>query len=221
MPTFFSQKQAGAMETIAYSILPVQFFVEATHLRSGEQRLMHGVLNEALTTISTYYPSEQPSGKRLFSEAYEWVMSDDQFWLYSFESVCAHLYLEPGHIRKLVRIQYGPYYAPPKPSSTYNRYPIPQQNYILRGVTCVREAEKDPARRYDHAGLIVKLATGKMIKVPYSTIRGPWLRIGQTGNLTVALHFALAKGIAPDAPMRTRTRHLVESSRQHREFLSA
>jgi hypothetical protein len=220
MATFFSQKQAVTMETIPDSILPVQFFAGAQHARSGEQRLMHGVLNEALTTISMYYASEQPSGKRLFSQAYEWVMSDDQSWLYSFGSICAHLYLEPGHIRKLVRTKYGAYYALPKPLSVTNRYPIPQQNYMLTGVTCVREVEKDPLQRYHHSGLLVMVASGKMIKVPYSTIRGPWLRIGETGNLTVALHFALSKGIAPDAPIRIRTRHLAESSRRHREFLS-
>jgi hypothetical protein len=62
-------------------------------------RLLWAVLQEAIETYTKYAFATGRRGQRLFREAEEWIMQDDDFWLYSFTNVCHILGLDPDYIR--------------------------------------------------------------------------------------------------------------------------
>jgi hypothetical protein len=61
-----------------------------------EKRLMLAVLEEAVRTYRKYLFTQH----RLFSEVEEWFLEEDSDWLFSFESICNVLGLNPNHIRR-------------------------------------------------------------------------------------------------------------------------
>jgi hypothetical protein len=64
-----------------------------------EYRLLWAILQEAIVTYMKYAPATGRRGQRLFREAEEWIMKDDDLWLYSFPNVCQILDLDPDYIR--------------------------------------------------------------------------------------------------------------------------
>ena len=66
---------------------------------SGVQKLMLGVLKDALACWYRYYKDPSYYGRLRFRETYEWFWSDDQSWLYAFVRICDHLNLDPRYIR--------------------------------------------------------------------------------------------------------------------------
>ena len=69
-------------------------------IREGEERLMLGVLGNAVEYFQKYVLARNPRGKQLFREAEEWFLDKDGEALYSFESICETLGLHPDPIRK-------------------------------------------------------------------------------------------------------------------------
>jgi hypothetical protein len=69
-------------------------------IREGEERLMLAVLESAVEDFQKYVLARNPSGKKLFQEADDWFLDKDSDVLFSFESVCQTLGLNPDHIRK-------------------------------------------------------------------------------------------------------------------------
>ena len=69
-------------------------------LREGEERLMLAVLENAVEHFQKYVLPRKPSGKQLFREAEEWFLDKDNEALFSFESICETLALNPDQIRK-------------------------------------------------------------------------------------------------------------------------
>jgi hypothetical protein len=67
--------------------------------RRPEYRLLWAVLQEAIETYMKYAPATGRRGQRLFQEAEEWIMQDNDLWLYSFINVCRILDLDPDYIR--------------------------------------------------------------------------------------------------------------------------
>src|SRR5262249_1007888 len=69
-------------------------------LWTGERRLLLGVLEEAVRSFFRYRSARSRRGKQLFREIQEWLWSKDRHWLYSFESICTHLQLDPDYLRR-------------------------------------------------------------------------------------------------------------------------
>ncbi len=67
---------------------------------NSEYRLMLAVLQDAVTCWFRCNSVRNGRERRMFQELSAWFWSDDQDWLYSFESICDHLGLEPNAIRR-------------------------------------------------------------------------------------------------------------------------
>jgi hypothetical protein len=85
---------------------PEQFFTPADRTAiawPGERRLLLAVLEDAVASFLCYRHSQTKRGKRLFREDESWFTSLDQSSVFSFESICAHLNLDPDYIRRGLR----------------------------------------------------------------------------------------------------------------------
>lgn len=60
---------------------------------------MLGVLQDALASWFRYRRTPSRRGRRLFRETRDWFWSHDRSWLFTFESICEHLDLDPDYIR--------------------------------------------------------------------------------------------------------------------------
>ena len=83
-------------------LLPGQFFSffrkEAGFDR--ERRLMLAVLEDAIDCFQKYAHTNDLRGRQLFLESYEWIMSPDKRWLFSFENICQIVDMNPDYIRQ-------------------------------------------------------------------------------------------------------------------------
>ncbi len=184
-------------------VMPEQFYATTPPSRStGARRLLQAVFTEALTCLNAYHASDSARERRLFNEAYDWFMSTEDNGLYSFESIVLYLDLNADRIRREIKERYGKSYTGGLKPPT-KAHPMIQRDYAITGITVLREIEHDPSRgKGNHAGMIVRLPEGKVVKIPFSTIRGDdnWPRVGETGDLTISLHFACRMGLVPGAP---------------------
>jgi hypothetical protein len=81
---------------------------ESAVVWTGAQRLLLAVLQEAVHTFLKDYNACTTRGKRSFREAQIWFSSEEDRWLYAFESICQHLHLDPDYIRRgLTRCQHS------------------------------------------------------------------------------------------------------------------
>jgi hypothetical protein len=60
---------------------------------------MLALLNDAIYCFKHYYGARTRSGKKLFLAADQWIMQSGGDWLYSFDSVCEHLGMDPNYLR--------------------------------------------------------------------------------------------------------------------------
>jgi hypothetical protein len=83
-------------------LLPGQFFSffrkEAGFDR--ERRLMLAVLEDAIDCFQKYAHTNDLRGRQLFLESYEWIMSPDKRWLFSFENICQIVDMNPDYLRQ-------------------------------------------------------------------------------------------------------------------------
>jgi len=82
-------------------VLPEQYFA-APHppSLSPERRLMLAVLEEAVLTILRYRHDQGAQGRRVLRDAERWIEDLDTSWPFSFESICAALYLNADYVRR-------------------------------------------------------------------------------------------------------------------------
>jgi hypothetical protein len=83
-------------------VLPEQFFsgaAESASRWSGERRLLFAVLQDAVESFLRHQHATSRRSKRLFGEDKEWFWTKDCYDLFSFESICVHLSLDPDYIR--------------------------------------------------------------------------------------------------------------------------
>jgi hypothetical protein len=82
-------------------VLPVQFHDVWQHGRaqSPERELAVSVLAQAAFDIEKCRGARHGRGRRIYSEAYNWVASDDRTWPYSFLNLCDTLGLSPAFLR--------------------------------------------------------------------------------------------------------------------------
>ena len=67
--------------------------------KTPEGRLLWAVLENGVEQYKKNVTSTGRRGRRLFHEAEEWIMHDDQTWLCSFVNICHVLGFDPDHLR--------------------------------------------------------------------------------------------------------------------------
>jgi hypothetical protein len=65
-----------------------------------ERRLVLAILEEAVRSYQRYAFANNRRGRRLFWETCEWFAEREQPWVFSFESICHALDLDPENIRQ-------------------------------------------------------------------------------------------------------------------------
>ena len=69
-------------------------------LLEPEKKLMLAVLEDAINCFQDNLMARSVSGKKLFEEAEAWILEQDGQWLFSFESICNVLNINPGYVRR-------------------------------------------------------------------------------------------------------------------------
>src|SRR5262245_13483899 len=67
--------------------------------RDGEKSLMLAVLENATEDFQKYVLATDQRGKKLFQDAEEWILDTDTSSLFSFDTICQHLELDPAYMR--------------------------------------------------------------------------------------------------------------------------
>lgn len=60
---------------------------------------MLAVLQDAIRCFQDYASAQRGRKRRLFVEAEQWIRESDSSWIFSFESICETLGLNPEYIR--------------------------------------------------------------------------------------------------------------------------
>jgi hypothetical protein len=88
-------------------ILPVQFFLQSTTVRTGEQRLMAAVLEDAIGLYLKRPPPRTAKLRQKFQQILQqtedWLRSNDNASLFSFLRICDALNLDPQYLRRGLR----------------------------------------------------------------------------------------------------------------------
>ena len=64
-----------------------------------ERRLMVAILEDAIDCLRKNAVTRSRRRRRLFTEAEEWMWSDDMSWIFSFRNICDHLGLDTQALR--------------------------------------------------------------------------------------------------------------------------
>src|SRR6267143_362977 len=72
---------------------------DAWRILDPEVALAKGVLAQAKQDLRRFRTSQDSIGREMYADAYDWVMSNDFSWPYSFHNVCKVLRLSPESLR--------------------------------------------------------------------------------------------------------------------------
>ena len=83
------------------TLLPAQYLenFRGKTLVEPERRLMLAVLEDAINCFQVNVMAQSGRRKKLFNEAEDWIMEQDDDWMFSFVSVCEILRLNPEYVR--------------------------------------------------------------------------------------------------------------------------
>lgn len=86
-------------------LTPSQYFdrVRRRLEHDGERMLMLAVLEDAVNAYQKNVGAQDARRQEAFSEAEAWLEDHDRSWLFSFESICDVLGLEPDYLRRGLR----------------------------------------------------------------------------------------------------------------------
>jgi hypothetical protein len=65
-----------------------------------EKRLMLAILEDAVNCFQANVMAQSGSRKKLFRETEDWIVTQDDDWIFSFVSVCENLRLNPEYVRQ-------------------------------------------------------------------------------------------------------------------------
>jgi len=68
-------------------------------IRDAEERLMLAVLENATEDFQKYALATNRRGIELFQATEQWILETDDCSIFSFESICEHLQLDPDYMR--------------------------------------------------------------------------------------------------------------------------
>ena len=82
-----------------------QFFdtMRGNHHLMPERELLIAILEDAIYSYRKYRWARDGEGKENFREAEEWIMEGSDDWIFSFNSICELLGLDPDYIRRRLR----------------------------------------------------------------------------------------------------------------------
>jgi hypothetical protein len=81
-------------------LLSLQFFAACQRkILDPERELMLAVLEDAITCINAYASSSDGKRQRLFREALDWILEEDEQWPFSFNNICEALRLDARCVR--------------------------------------------------------------------------------------------------------------------------
>ena len=83
------------------TLLSAQYFENLrrkTHFEP-EKRLLLALLQDAVNSYRDNLFSRNRKKRRLFAETEEWILAVDGDWIFSFDSVCEALGLNPAYVR--------------------------------------------------------------------------------------------------------------------------
>ncbi len=66
----------------------------------SEKSLLVAILDDAVQEYRKYDRAHDADGKRRFREVQEWLMQEDDEWIFSFHNVCELLGLDPEYVRR-------------------------------------------------------------------------------------------------------------------------
>jgi hypothetical protein len=97
-----------AMEDKALAVFQPDILINAQYLSTyrrrfylqPEQVLMLAVLEDAVMCFQDNVTAVAPRKQMLFREAEEWILNDDQSYLFSFDNICEGLGLNPDYLRR-------------------------------------------------------------------------------------------------------------------------
>ena len=77
---------------------------------TGNREMAAGVFKQAKHDLRRFHRAKSAPGCELYSDAYNWVMSEDAEWPFSFRNVCGLLNLSPEEARQelLGDLAFGP-----------------------------------------------------------------------------------------------------------------
>jgi len=83
-------------------LLPVQYYetLRRKHELRTEKLLMFAVLEDAVQDYMKYVSSSAKRGQQRFREAEDWINAHDKLGLFSFDSVCEALDIDPEYMRR-------------------------------------------------------------------------------------------------------------------------
>lgn len=82
------------------AMLPSQLFAPRNGLSEPERALMVAVLEDAVRCLLNHCRAADSEKRELYRSAIQWFRSTDRHELYTFESVCIILGLEPTYVRR-------------------------------------------------------------------------------------------------------------------------
>jgi len=65
-----------------------------------EKSLLVAILDDAVQEYRKYCRAHDADGQRIFREVEEWVMQEDDGWIFSFNNICELLDLDPEYVRR-------------------------------------------------------------------------------------------------------------------------
>jgi len=83
-------------------LIPVQYSdpVAVRIQISGEHRLLWAILEDAIDCYLRYAAQSSAEAQQMYREAAEWIDSDEEEWLCSFNSICAAFRIDPQYLRQ-------------------------------------------------------------------------------------------------------------------------
>ena len=85
------------------TLLPEQLVLPGRQAMQGERLLMLAVLEDALDCYRKCRRSRDAATRLLFDETRAWVESREHDTLFSFESICEALDIDPDYLRRRLR----------------------------------------------------------------------------------------------------------------------
>jgi hypothetical protein len=67
-----------------------------------EKALLAALLQDAIDCFHKHATAQDREGKELLREAEQWIMRDQENWVFSFRNVCVVLGVDPDYIRRRV-----------------------------------------------------------------------------------------------------------------------
>jgi hypothetical protein len=74
-----------------------------SELLEPEKALLIALLDDAIHDYRKYSRANDHAGQGRFRRAFEWIMADDDEWIFSFVNVCELLNLDPEYVRRGLR----------------------------------------------------------------------------------------------------------------------